>query len=194
MASRPARMSGVYPSKAHEVQPRVAWDDALERNGPAFRLDHQHTARVVQLARSVDGAAVPHLPRASRAVAFREPIPSESHLHDKASRAMSFLTSSVPHFTQPPRQSVPRNVGLCPHQQSVQRSAGHHLITLASRAVLIPFPSRQSVPRDVVIQLPHHTSVQRSVGLRTRKVHNKRLSFFKRDDQTFHAIRTVTDP
>ena len=183
MASRPARMSGVS-TDAHEVPPRVARYDALERKGPAFCLDHQHTARAVPLARSVNGAAVPQLSRASRAVTFREPNPSESHLHDKASRAMSFLTSSVPHFTQPTRQSVPRNVGLFPHQQSVQRSAGHHLITLASRAVLIPFPSRQSVPRDVVIQLPHHTSVQRSVGLRTRKVHNKRLSFYRRDDFT----------
>ena len=153
MASRPARMSGVYPSKAHEVQPRVAWDDALERNGPAFRLDHQHTARVVQLARSVDGAAVPHLPRASRAVAFREPIPSESYLTctDRASSAMSVLTSSVPRFTLPIRQSVPvqRDVGILPHQQSVQRFAGRHLFALASSAVLTPFPPRRSVQHDV---------------------------------------------
>ena len=187
MASRPARMSGVYPFKAHEVQPRDAWDDALERNGPAFRLDHQHTTRAVQLARSVDGAAVPNLPRASRAVAFREPIPSESYLYDKASSAMSFFTSSVPRFTKPPRQSVQRDVGLFPHQQSVQRSAGHHLFALASSAVSTSFPPRQSVQRNVVIQLPHHTSVQRSVGLRVRNLDNKNLPFFRRDEQTFQS-------
>ena len=114
-------------------------------------------------------------------------IPSESYLHDRASSAMSFLTSSVPRFTQPLRQSVQRDVGILPHQQSVQRFAGRHLFALASSAVLTPFPPRHSVQHDVYLRSPHHTSVQRSVGLRVRNLDDKRLSFLKRDDFTLHG-------